>query len=69
MQSQGPGVEGMSSGLIESVDVTAFGVRKLVIKLIPQDGKLVGRVVARGVKAGVGFANLPYVLTLERLPD
>jgi CubicO group peptidase (beta-lactamase class C family) len=69
MQSQGPGVEGTSIGLIESDGAAAFGVRNLVIKLIPQDGKLVGRVLARGVKPGLGFANLPYVLTLEKLPD
>jgi CubicO group peptidase (beta-lactamase class C family) len=49
MQSQRPGVEGMSTGLIASADAAAFGVRKLVVKLIPQDGKLVGRVIARGV--------------------
>jgi Beta-lactamase len=49
MQSQGSGVEGMSTGLIESDDAAAFGVRKLVVKFILQDGKLVGRVIARGV--------------------
>jgi CubicO group peptidase (beta-lactamase class C family) len=69
MQSQGPGVEGMSTGLIESDDAAAFGVRKLVIKLTPQDGRLVGRVLARGVKPGLVLANLPYVLTLDKLPD
>jgi len=69
MQSQGPGVEGMSTGLIESDDAAAFGVRKLVVKLIPQDRKLVGRVIARGVKSGLVLANLPYVLTLDRVPD
>jgi CubicO group peptidase (beta-lactamase class C family) len=69
MQSQGPGFEGMSTALIESGDAAAFGVRKLVIKLIPQDGKLVGRVIARGVKPGLVLANLPYVVTLDKLPD
>ena len=69
MQSRGPGVEGTLTGLIESDDAAAFGVRDLVIKLIPQDRKLLGRVLARGVKPGLGFANLPYVLTLEKLPD
>ena len=69
MQSQGPGVEGMSTGLIESDDAAAFGVRKLVIKLIPQDGKLVGRVTARGVKPGMVLANLPYVLSLDKVRD
>lgn len=69
MQSQGPGVEGTSTGLIESDDAAAFGIRKLVVKLIPQDGKLVGRVIARGVKPGLVLANLPYVLTLDKVPD
>ncbi|NYF90920.1 serine hydrolase domain-containing protein [Tunturiibacter empetritectus] len=69
MQSQGPGVEGVSTGLIESDGAGAFGVRKLVVKLIPQDGKLVGRVMARGEKTGLVFANLPYVLTLDRVLD
>jgi CubicO group peptidase (beta-lactamase class C family) len=68
MQSQGPGVEGMSTGLIESDDAAAFGVRKLVVKLIPQDGKLIGRLTARGVKPGLVLANLPYVLTLDKVP-
>jgi CubicO group peptidase (beta-lactamase class C family) len=69
MQSQGPGVEGMSTGLIESDDAAAFGVRKLVVKLIPQNGKLVGRVTARGVIPGLVLANLPYVLSLDKVPD
>jgi hypothetical protein len=69
MQSQRPGVEGMSTGLIASADAAAFGVRELVLKLIPQDGKLGGRVIARGVKPGLVLANLPYVLTLDRVPN
>jgi len=69
MQSHGPSVEGMSTGLIKSDDAAAFGVRKLAVKLIPQDGKLVGRVMAEGVKPGMVLANLPYVLTLDRVPD
>jgi CubicO group peptidase (beta-lactamase class C family) len=68
MQSQGPGFQGMSTGLIESSDAAAFGVRQLGVNLIPQDGKLVGRVSARGVKPGLLVANLPYVLTLDRAP-
>jgi hypothetical protein len=58
----------MSTGLIESDDAAAFGVRKLVIKLLPQDGKLVGRVTAGGVRPGLVLANLPYVLTLDKVP-
>lgn len=69
MQSQGPGMEGMSTGLIESDDAAAFGVRKLEVKLISQGGKLVGRVVAGGTKPSLVAANLPYVLTLNRAPN
>lgn len=69
MQSQGPGIEGMSDGLIESDDAAAFGSRKLVVKLVPQDGKLVDRVIARGAKPGLVLANLPYVLTLDKVTD
>ena len=69
MQSQDPGVAGMSTGLIESDHAAAFGVRKLALKLIPKDGKLEGRVSARGVTPGMVDANLPYVLTLDRVRD
>lgn len=48
MQSRGPGVESMSDGLIKSDDAAALGVRKLVVKLILQVEKLVGRVITRG---------------------
>jgi len=68
MQAQGPGVEGMSTGLIESDDAAAFGVRKLVVKLILEDGKLVGRMTTRGAKPGLVLANVPYVLTLDKVP-
>jgi CubicO group peptidase (beta-lactamase class C family) len=69
MRSQGPGLEGMSTGLIESDDAAAFGVRQLVVKLIPQNGKLIGMVAARGTKPGVLLASLPYVLTLDKVAD
>jgi hypothetical protein len=67
MRSQGAGVVGMSTGLIESAGATGFGVRELVLKLIPQDRKLVGRVMAQGAKPGLVLANLPYVLTLDKV--
>jgi CubicO group peptidase (beta-lactamase class C family) len=67
MQSEGPGLTGTSAGLIESADAREYGIRKLVLKLVPQEGKLVGRIIARGVKPGLVLANLPYVLTLSRV--
>ena len=69
IQSEGPAFTGTSAGLIESTGALAFGVRKLAIKLIPQDGKLVGRIIARGSRPGLILANLPYVLTLDRVAD
>jgi hypothetical protein len=39
----------------------------LVLKLIPQEGKLCGRVTAKGTRPGLLLANIPYVLTLERV--
>jgi len=48
MRSQGAGVVGVSTGLIESADAAPVGVRELVLKLIRQDRKLVGRVMVQG---------------------
>lgn len=67
IKSEGPGFTGTSTGLIESAHALAFGIRRLVIKLIPQEGKLVGRIIARGTRPGLVLANLPYVLTLNRV--
>lgn len=69
MQSEGPGLTGTSTGLIECSDALAYGVRKLVIKLVPKEGKLEGRIIARGTKPGLVLANLPYVLTLRRASE
>ena len=69
MRSEGPGFTGTSKGLIECSDALAYGVRKLVFKLVPQEGKLVGRVMARGTKPGLAIANLPYVLALNRVSE
>ncbi len=69
MQSQGPALTGMSTGLIASNEAAAFGVRKLAVKLIPQEGKLAGRVLAQGIKPGLVAAILPYVLTLDKVRD
>jgi CubicO group peptidase (beta-lactamase class C family) len=66
MQSQGPAVAGAIEGFIACTDADAFGVRTLSIKLVPQNGKLVGRVNAYGTRPGLVAANLPYALTLER---
>lgn len=67
LQSQAPGFEGTTNGLIDCTDGAAFGSRILVLKLISHEGKLCGRVTARGTRPGLLLANLPYVLTLERV--
>ena len=68
MQSQGRGVEGVSNGTISSPEAAAFGTRDLMVKLILRDGKLLGRVSAQGTKSGLGFAGLPFVVTLDKVP-
>jgi CubicO group peptidase (beta-lactamase class C family) len=67
MQSEGPGLTGTSAGLIETADAREYGIRTLVLKLVPQEGKLVGRIIAQGIKPGLVLANLPYVVTLSRV--
>jgi CubicO group peptidase (beta-lactamase class C family) len=68
MQSEGMGFIGTSTGLIESADAIRNQARTLKIKLIPHEGKLVGRVIAEGGKAGsLPSVMLPYVLSLNRV--
>lgn len=66
MRGEVPGFEGTTSGLVECRDADAFGVRTLVLKLVPHEGRLVGRVTAQGARPGMLLANIPYVVTLER---
>jgi CubicO group peptidase (beta-lactamase class C family) len=68
MQSEGMGFTGTSTGLIESADAVRNQAKTLKIKLIPYEGKLVGRVIAVGGKlGGMPSVMLPYVLTLNRV--
>jgi CubicO group peptidase (beta-lactamase class C family) len=68
MQSEGVAFTGTSTGLIESADAIRNEARTLKIKLIPHEGKLVGRVIAEDGKPGsMPSAMLPYVLTLNRV--
>jgi CubicO group peptidase (beta-lactamase class C family) len=66
IRDQKPGFEGDTSGLVDCRDALAFGKRTLGLKLIPHEGKLIGRVTARGNRPGLLTADIPYVLTLER---
>ena len=67
IQSSSPGLEGTTKGLIDCVHAIEFGERVLVLKLIPNRGKLIGRVTERGARPGLLLANIPYVLTLDRV--
>lgn len=59
---------GTSVGLIESADAIRHEAKTLKIKLIPHEGKLVGRILAEAGKPGsMPSAMLPYVLTLNRV--
>ncbi|HEY3990199.1 MAG TPA: serine hydrolase domain-containing protein [Acidobacteriaceae bacterium] len=62
MQSEGIAFTGTSAGAIESVDAIRNQAQTLKIKLIPHEGKLVGRILAERTP----WATLPYVLTLNR---
>jgi CubicO group peptidase (beta-lactamase class C family) len=68
MQSEGMAFTGTSVGLIESADAIRNQAKTLKIKLIPYEGKLVGRIIAEDGKPGsTPSAMLPYVLSLNRL--
>ncbi len=69
MQSEGEAFTGVSAGLIDSPDAMRTGARTLKIKLIPHEGKLVGRVLATEGDPNFKNVMLPYVLTLNRAPD
>ncbi|MFC5863143.1 serine hydrolase domain-containing protein [Acidicapsa dinghuensis] len=62
MHLEGIGFTGTSTGVIESPDVIRTGAKTLNLKLIPHEGKLVGRILATDSKT----VTLPYVLGLKR---
>ena len=64
MHLEGVGFTGATSGVIESPDARRTGANTLSLKLIPQDGGLVGRILATDSKT----VMLPYVLSLNRAP-
>ena len=68
MQSEGIAFTGTSTGLIESDDAIRNKAKTLKIKLIPHEGKLVGRIIAEDGKPGsMPSVMLPYVLSLNRV--
>ena len=60
MQSEGTVLTGRTVGTIESMDALRNEATDLTMKLTPQDGKLVGRILASAKNPGT---LLPYVLT------
>jgi CubicO group peptidase (beta-lactamase class C family) len=66
MQSEGVALTGVSIGFIDSSDAIRTGAKTLKIKLMPYEGKLVGRVLATGGDPNIKNVMLPYVLTLSR---
>jgi CubicO group peptidase (beta-lactamase class C family) len=63
MQSEGIAFTAKSAGVIESADAIRNEATTLALKLIAENGKLVGRILATARKPGT---LLPYVLTLNR---
>jgi CubicO group peptidase (beta-lactamase class C family) len=66
MQSEGVAFTGTSTGAINSQDAIRTGAKTLKLKLIPHEGKLVGRVLATSGDPDVKNVMLPYVLNLNR---
>ncbi len=69
MQSEGIALTGVLKGVIDSPDAMRTGAKTLKIKLMPHEGKLVGRVLATAGDSNIKNVMLPYVLTLNRLSD
>jgi CubicO group peptidase (beta-lactamase class C family) len=65
MQAEGVAFTGVSTGLIDSAEAMRTGAKTLKIKLIPHQGKLVGRVLATAGDPNIKNVMLPYVLTLN----
>ena len=66
MQAEGVALTGMSTGFIDSADALRTGAKTLKIKLIPYEGKLVGRILATARDPDVKNVMLPYLITLQR---
>jgi hypothetical protein len=63
MQSEGTALIGRTVGMIQSPDAIRNQATDLSLKLMHQDGKLVGRILASAKAPGT---LLPYVLRLNR---
>jgi hypothetical protein len=63
MQSEGTALTGKSTGIIRSKDALRNEATNLALKVMPQEGALVGRILASAKTPGT---LLPYVLSLSR---
>jgi hypothetical protein len=59
----------VSEGFIDSADALRTGAKTLKIKLLPHEGKLVGRILATAGDPSVKNVTLPYVITMNRASD
>jgi len=64
IRAEGTAFTGKAVAVIESPDAIRSEATNLSLKLIPQNGKLIGRILATSKDGGTA---LPYVLTLDRL--
>jgi CubicO group peptidase (beta-lactamase class C family) len=64
IRAEGTALTGKAVAVIESPDAIRTGAADLSLKLIPRNGKLIGRILASSKDGGIA---LPYVLTLSRL--
>jgi hypothetical protein len=67
MQSEGAAFTGTSAGLIESPHAIRTKAKTLKIKLIPHEGKFVGRFLATAGHSDFKNVMLPYMITLNRI--
>ncbi len=66
LRFEGEALTGNTTGRIDSPDTMRTGARTLALKLLPHDGRLVGRVLATAGDPNFRNVRLPYVLRLER---
>jgi CubicO group peptidase (beta-lactamase class C family) len=64
LRAEGPAFTGKAAGVIESRDAIRTDATNLSLKLMPENGKLIGRILAKSKDGGT---SLPYVLRLSRL--